>query len=116
MKNFRFRPPIPINTSPTLQSQEKLMLLPKSDSIFSFSIIRTSDGEKIWDTSIGGLFYSDQFLHIATLLPSDNIYGFGEQIHTSIKHDLSQYKTWAMFSRDEKTEYAYGTQRNLYGK
>lgn len=88
----------------------------KSDDIFSFSIIRNSTGEKLWDTGIGGLLYSDQFLQIATLLPSENIYGFGEQIHTSIRHDLSQYKTWAMFSRDEKTDFAYGTQRNLYGK
>ena len=92
------------------------MFVLKSENPFAFSIVRMSNGERIWDTEIGGLFFSNQFLQIATFLPSDNVYGLGEQIHTNIKHDLKEYKTWAMFSRDEKTDYAYGTQRNLYGR
>lgn len=92
------------------------MFVGKTDDTFSFSIVRMSNGEKIWNTEIGGLFFSNQFLQIGTFLPSENIYGFGEQIHTNIKHDLSQYKTWAMFSRDEKTDFVYGTQRNPYGR
>ena len=43
--------------------------------------------------------FSDQFLQIATYLPSKNIYGFGENTHQSLRHDLN-YKTWAMFSKD----------------
>ena len=53
-----------------------------------------------WDTSVGGLVLSDQFLQISTKLPSENIYGFGENLHKSFRHDLN-FQTWPMFSRDQ---------------
>ena len=43
---------------------------------------------------------SDQFLQISTKLPSKNVYGFGENLHKSFRHDLN-FKTWPMFSRDQ---------------
>jgi hypothetical protein len=52
-----------------------------------------------FDTSIGGLMFGDQFLQIATYLPSKNIYGFGENTHQSLRHDLN-YKTWPLFAQD----------------
>lgn len=33
----------------------------------------------------GGLIFCDQFIQIATTLPSDNMYGWGENIHQTIK-------------------------------
>ncbi len=53
-----------------------------------------------WDTSIGGLIFSDQLIQIATYLPSKNVYGFGENPHSSFRHNLS-YKTWPLFARDQ---------------
>ena len=53
-----------------------------------------------WDTSVGGLVLSDQFLQISTKLPSENIYGFGENLHKSFRHNLN-FQTWPMFSRDQ---------------
>lgn len=55
-----------------------------------------------WDTSVGGLIFEDQFLQIATKLPSYNVYGFGENVHDSFRHNLN-WKTWPMFSRDQPT-------------
>jgi len=52
-----------------------------------------------WDTSIGGLIFTDQFLQIASYLPSKNIYGFGENTHQTLRHDLN-YKTWQLFATD----------------
>ena len=49
---------------------------------------------------MGGLQLSDQYLQIATKLPSENIYGFGENLHESFKHDLN-FRTWPMWARDE---------------
>jgi hypothetical protein len=43
--------------------------------------------------------FSDQFLQIATYLPTKNIYGFGENTHQSLRHDLN-YRTWPLFARD----------------
>ena len=33
----------------------------------------------------GGLYFADQYIQIATFLPSDRIYGFGEHIHETLK-------------------------------
>uniref|UniRef100_A0A914CR99 P-type domain-containing protein n=1 Tax=Acrobeloides nanus TaxID=290746 RepID=A0A914CR99_9BILA len=81
----RYRPLITINPSPMIQSSDKLNVIKNNDTIFSFIIQRQSSGERIWDTSIGGLLYADKFLQIAAYLASDRIYGFGEHVHTSIK-------------------------------
>ena len=53
-----------------------------------------------FDTSIGPLVYSDQYLQISTKLPSEYIYGFGEHIHKRFRHDL-YWKTWPIFTRDQ---------------
>ena len=53
-----------------------------------------------WDTGVGGLTFSNQFLQISTRLPSEYVYGFGENVHHSLKHDLN-YRTWPMWSRDQ---------------
>lgn len=55
-----------------------------------------------WDTSVGGLTFENQFLQIATILPSRNVYGFGENVHSKFRHDLN-WKQWPMFARDEGT-------------
>lgn len=67
--------------------------------LISFKIIRSSDGEIIFDTSFGGLIFSDQFLQISSKLSTEFIYGFGENNHETLKHNLG-YKTWGIFARD----------------
>ncbi|CAG2100956.1 unnamed protein product [Medioppia subpectinata] len=64
-----------------------------------------------FDTSIGGLIFSDQLLHISTYLPTKHIYGFGENTHHSLKHNIN-YKTWNLFSRGEGPDDGV---INLYG-
>ena len=49
---------------------------------------------------LSGLTFADKFLQMATILPSTNVYGFGENRHMSFRHDLD-FKTWPMFSRDQ---------------
>ncbi|CAG2113294.1 unnamed protein product, partial [Medioppia subpectinata] len=66
---------------------------------FQFTITRKDTKTKIFDTSIGGLVFADQFLQLATNLATNNVYGFGENVHQSLRHDLS-YKTWPLFARD----------------
>ena len=51
-------------------------------------------------SELGGLAFSDQFLQIATRLPTDKIYGMGENQHSRFKHDLS-FKTWPLWARDQ---------------
>uniref|UniRef100_A0ABM0M7Q3 Maltase n=1 Tax=Saccoglossus kowalevskii TaxID=10224 RepID=A0ABM0M7Q3_SACKO len=77
---------------------------------FSMAIVRVDTGVTLWNTSVGGFTYSDQFLSLSTRLPSNYIYGFGEHEHQSFHHDLN-WLTWGMFSRDQPPAYL----GNLYG-
>lgn len=53
-----------------------------------------------FDTRIGGLTFTDQFLSISTVLPSKNVYGLGENAHDSFRHAMDG-SVWPLFSRDE---------------
>ncbi|XP_041515159.1 sucrase-isomaltase, intestinal [Microtus oregoni] len=78
---------------------------------FSIKVIRKSNNRVLFDTSIGPLVYSNQYLQISTKLPSEYIYGFGEHIHKRFRHDL-YWKTWPIFTRDEGPG---DNNHNLYG-
>ncbi|VDM38593.1 unnamed protein product [Toxocara canis] len=86
--------------------------------IFSFKVRRTSTKSVIWDTSIGGLLFGDQYIQIAAFLGSSEIYGLGENAHQRLRHELEDYRTWGMFTRNQNppsfTGQAYDPQ-NLYG-
>uniref|UniRef100_A0A0N5ARH1 P-type domain-containing protein n=1 Tax=Syphacia muris TaxID=451379 RepID=A0A0N5ARH1_9BILA len=87
----------------------------ETDSIFSFTVERNSTGARLWDTSIGGMLFADQYIQIATLLPTDKMYGWGENAHQTLKHDFSKYKTWGMFGRDQPPQSVGEQTLNLYG-
>ncbi|KAK0393144.1 hypothetical protein QR680_000074 [Steinernema hermaphroditum] len=114
-KEKRYEPLINIPKNPSKSKENLKIQFAQHTSNFSFSIKRESTGTKIWDTSIGGLFFGDQFIQIATFLPSDKIYGFGQNIHQTLKHDLSRYTTWGMFSRDWGPDSKDFNTLNLYG-
>ncbi|ELT99258.1 hypothetical protein CAPTEDRAFT_104316, partial [Capitella teleta] len=65
---------------------------------------------QVFDTSLGGLVFSDQFIQISTYLNSANLYGFGEHEHHSFKHDMN-FVHWPMWAHDETVQ----TGVNLYG-
>jgi alpha-glucosidase (family GH31 glycosyl hydrolase) len=111
----RYRPPVDINENANIQSSEAFTVEIVNKNIFSFNVKRKSNGVRIWDTSIGGLLFADQFIQISTYLPSKKIYGFGEHIHKNLQHDFSKYTTWGMFARDEPPDSAGDIPKNLYG-
>uniref|UniRef100_A0A0N5AK16 Maltase n=1 Tax=Syphacia muris TaxID=451379 RepID=A0A0N5AK16_9BILA len=114
----RFEPDIDIDESCVSSSTEYLELITNQEIVnetFMFSIVRNTTGTKLWDTSIGGLMFADKFIQIATKLPTDKLYGFGENTHQTLKHDFSKYKTWGMFARDEGPYSGQEDTKNLYG-
>ncbi|KAI3415577.1 hypothetical protein GPALN_005181 [Globodera pallida] len=116
----RYRPPLPLNLDAQIGTESEQLFVkvhpkkPTPNKMFYFTVER-NNGERIWDTSIGGLLFADQFLQIATYLPSDLIYGFGENAHQQLNHDFSKYTTWGMFSRDQAPYPFSPNSANLYG-
>ncbi|KAK7797627.1 hypothetical protein U0070_006683, partial [Myodes glareolus] len=78
---------------------------------FSIKVTRKNNNRVLFDSSIGPLIFSDQYLQLSTFLPSANVYGLGEHIHQQYRHDMN-WKTWPLFSRDT---FPTAEVKNLYG-
>ncbi|KAL0167562.1 hypothetical protein M9458_035784, partial [Cirrhinus mrigala] len=52
-----------------------------------------------FDTTLGPLVFADQYLQLSAKLPSHNIYGLGEHVHQTFRHDTN-WRTWPIFTRD----------------
>ncbi|XP_060598146.1 sucrase-isomaltase, intestinal-like [Ruditapes philippinarum] len=109
----RYKVPLEVNLPEEKPKSAKYEIKITSNSTFAFQIIRKSTGRVLWDTGVGGLVLSDQFLQISTKLPSEDVYGFGENLHDTFRHNLSTTTTWPMFARDQPT--SHWNQANLYG-
>ncbi len=71
------------------------------DNILSFRVRRRDSHVTLFDTSIGGLVLNNQFLQIVTRLQSPHVYGFGENNHETLKHNVTERKIWGIFARDQ---------------
>ncbi|KHN87200.1 Maltase-glucoamylase, intestinal [Toxocara canis] len=116
--NNRFEPPLNLPRNPVSSTDSLYLERSNKTGIFSFKVRRTSTKSVIWDTSIGGLLFGDQYIQIAAFLGSSEIYGLGENAHQRLRHELEDYRTWGMFTRNQNppsfTGQAYDPQ-NLYG-
>ncbi|CAF1627973.1 unnamed protein product, partial [Adineta ricciae] len=112
----RYEVPIPLSapldrvSSPQYEFRYSSNTLP--DNLFSFMIKRRSTQTILFDTSLGGLVLNNQFLQIVTRLHSSHIYGFGENNHDVLKHNVYERKTWGIFARDQGTN--WGSNTNHY--
>lgn len=78
---------------------------------FAFAVKRKGTDIAVLDTSIGNMLLADQLLQFVTLLPTKNVYGFGENPHASYRHTFDG-TIWPLFARDE---FPGDGNRNLYG-
>ncbi|CAF1368823.1 unnamed protein product, partial [Rotaria sordida] len=83
------------------------------DNLFSFKIRRRGNSITLFDTSTGGLVLNNQFLRIVTRLQSTHVYGFGENNHETLKHNVTERKIWGIFARDQAIH--WNTNANHYG-
>lgn len=77
---------------------------------FSVQIVRKETGQVIFDNSLGGLVFSDQFLQMSTSLASKSLYGLGEHVSNFLLD--TEWQTLTLFARDQGTPTGY---TNLYG-
>ncbi|XP_066118577.1 maltase-glucoamylase isoform X2 [Saccopteryx bilineata] len=110
--NKRYEVPVPLNipAAPSSTPENRLYDVLIKKNPFGIEIRRKSTGTVIWDSQLLGFTFNDMFLRISTRLPSEYLYGFGENEHTSYRRDLN-WHTWGMFSRDQPPGY----KKNSYG-
>ncbi|XP_065279866.1 sucrase-isomaltase, intestinal-like [Emys orbicularis] len=106
----RFEVPLKIESPSTAAADTSYDIEFINHPSFQFKIIRKSTGTVLWDTSLGDLIFSKQYLQITTTVPSTSVYGFGEHEHPSFKHNMN-FVNYGMFSRDQPPT----TFANLYG-
>lgn len=97
--------PIPLAPSPGRASSPQYEFVnqsdPTNDNVFSFMIKRKANQATLFDTSLGGLVLNNQFLQIVTRLQSRHVYGFGENNHDTLKHNVDDRESWGIFARDQ---------------
>ncbi|XP_015266282.1 PREDICTED: sucrase-isomaltase, intestinal [Gekko japonicus] len=110
--NERYEVPVPLNlpSTPASDPVNRLYDVSIQNNPFGIQVRRRSTGTVLWDSQLPGFIFSDMFIQIATRLPSEYVYGFGETEHAYFHQDMD-WKTWGMFARDQSPEY----QKNTYG-
>ncbi|KHN72295.1 Maltase-glucoamylase, intestinal [Toxocara canis] len=116
----RYEPPLKLPRNSVKTGDSFYVQQSNATEVFSFKVIRKSTNVTIWDTSIGGLMFSDQFIQIAAYLGSSQLYGIGENVQLQLRHNMEFYMTWPMFARDEHVDSQpirryFSNPKNLYG-
>jgi len=94
--------PTPVPTSKPKTTKYKVSYTGDNDGMdFGFAVTRISNGRVIFNTSIGGFIFSDQFLQISSLLPTFYTYGLGEHVLPLKLNPFWEQLT--MFARDTAT-------------
>lgn len=70
------------------------------EPVFSFKVIRATSGVAVFDTSLGGFTFADQFIQIVNKVPTTFGYGIGENEQSTYKHDFSKWQTFGLYTRD----------------
>ncbi|CAG7728912.1 unnamed protein product, partial [Allacma fusca] len=104
---------VPLQVDPAQPSTGNLLYDVEfsNDPVFAFKVIRRATGTVIFDTSLGGLTFSDQFLQISTRLPNKNLYGIGEVEQLTFRHSFERFPVFALFNKDQPPD----GDANMYG-
>jgi len=109
----RYEVPLPLKVSPpnSAAANPEYEVTFTDSPAFSFKVIRKSSGAVLFDTSTGGLTFSNQFIQFSTKLPSTRLYGIGENEQYTYKHAFDGYYTYALWARDQVPD----AKTNMYG-
>ena len=100
------------DSSHSVSAEDSELEFRHEESPFSFSVVRRSNGEVLFDSSAAPLIFEDQYLRLRTSLPEDpNLYGLGEH-SDSLRFNTTDY-TRTIWSRDS---YGIPSGTNLYGE
>ncbi|XP_077987508.1 sucrase-isomaltase, intestinal-like [Glandiceps talaboti] len=115
----RYEPPIDTPQTTTV-AQFPLYRIDFTKEPFTLQIRRRLTDTVVFNTSLGGLYFSAQYLTISSRLPSENFYGLGENRHGRLQHMLDKtqknLKTWHIWAMHSRNQYPDDYSQNLYGQ
>ncbi|TRY94146.1 hypothetical protein DNTS_001829, partial [Danionella cerebrum] len=111
-ENARYEVPVHLNLPDTPHTEEdkRNYKVVVNNEPFGIRVVRKYSLEVLWDSAVPGFTFSDQFLQISTLLPTNFVYGVGETEHPSYKHNLN-FNDYGLFAKDQPPGY----KKNSYG-
>eukprot|EP00117_Sycon_ciliatum_P004616 scpid29377/ scgid3594/ Lysosomal alpha-glucosidase; Acid maltase len=111
-KADRYEVPLPLYKRGTSSPVTRKYTVSTSSAGWAFSIsVRRSDTTtELFNTSLGALIYSNQFLQISSALPSKYVYGLGEHVG-----DLLHSVNWTRVTLFARDAFPDDTSWNLYG-
>ncbi|RYE33945.1 MAG: hypothetical protein EOP48_30615, partial [Sphingobacteriales bacterium] len=66
-------------TNDKISQEEGDCIIDVQSQPFTFTVTRKDTGQIIFDTKNKKLIYSNLYIELSTILPTDNVYGFGER-------------------------------------
>nr|XP_006826057.1 PREDICTED: maltase-glucoamylase, intestinal-like [Saccoglossus kowalevskii] len=115
----RYEPPITLPLTTTI-AQFPVYAVDYTKEPFTLQIKRRVTDQVVFNTSLGGFYFADQYITMSARLPSENIYGLGEHRHDNFQHmldktqkNLDTWHVWAMFARNAFPD---DLGQNLYGQ
>lgn len=79
----------------------------ENEPVFSFKITRKATGTVIFDSSLTGFTFSDQFIQIGFKLPSRNVYGIGENEQPTFRHSFENRPRWILWAKDQPPQVGF---------
>ena len=111
---LRYEVPVQIHPPASGPSAAVQYAIDFADSpTFGFQVKRRSTDRVIFDTTLGGFTFADQFIQLAIKLPSENVYGIGENEQLSFRQNFSsglKYGLWTIDQAPNGTANMYGAQ------
>ncbi|KAF2354035.1 P-type trefoil domain [Trinorchestia longiramus] len=112
----RYEPPVPLQlpaSQPPLQQLYNVSFCDENDKLFALVVRRRDTGTAIFDSRVGGFTFASQFVQVATVLPSHDLYGLGEHSRVSFRHSFDQPTVYPLFASSHVP--SPGATTNLYG-
>ncbi|CAL8087113.1 unnamed protein product [Orchesella dallaii] len=107
----RWEVPLKIDPPATNATNPLYDVIFVNEPVFSLKVVRKATGTVIFDSSLGGFNFADQFIQIGFKLPSRNVYGIGENEQHTFRHSFEKRPLFGLWARDQ----APSGNANMYG-
>lgn len=99
----RYEVPVPLTLPEEVgnDSQYAVTVSAPGDPFFFSVGRRLPNAEETLFSTVGAITFEDQFLQFTTVLPTEYLYGLGENTHVTIKHSFESRATRPLFAKDQ---------------